>query len=64
LLIGLPENATLVVENLLDDECPKSVIKGLILSIHSLIRDEPSVKECEKRYASFVSSLHLITITF
>jgi hypothetical protein len=63
LFIGLSKNATLVVGNLLDYECPKNknVIKGLNLSSHSLIRVEPNlVEECEERYASFVSSQSLL----
>ncbi|RRT35119.1 hypothetical protein BHE74_00047963, partial [Ensete ventricosum] len=45
-----PGNAPLVVGQLLDDECPEDFIKGLILSVRSLLPVEPLVAECEKRY--------------
>lgn len=35
---------------LLDDECPEDFIKGLILSVRSLLPVEPLVEECEKRF--------------
>ncbi|KAJ8437950.1 hypothetical protein Cgig2_031466 [Carnegiea gigantea] len=44
-----PANAPLVVGQLLDDECPEDFIKGLILSVRSLLPVEPLVAECEKR---------------
>ncbi|XP_027073276.1 clathrin heavy chain 1-like isoform X3 [Coffea arabica] len=44
-----PGNAPLVVGQLLDDECPEDFIKGLILSVRSLLPVEPLVDECEKR---------------
>ncbi|RVX03194.1 Clathrin heavy chain 1 [Vitis vinifera] len=44
-----PSNAPLVVGQLLDDECPEDFIKGLILSVRSLLPVEPLVDECEKR---------------
>ncbi|KAH0933989.1 hypothetical protein HID58_011106 [Brassica napus] len=44
-----PGNAPLVVGQLLDDECPEDFIKGLILSVRSLLPVEPLVEECEKR---------------
>ncbi|XP_065046361.1 clathrin heavy chain 1 isoform X1 [Musa acuminata AAA Group] len=44
-----PGNAPLVVGQLLDDECPEDFIKGLILSVRSLLPVEPLVAECEKR---------------
>lgn len=37
---------------LLDDECPEDFIKGLILSVRSLLPVEPLVDECEKRFSS------------
>ena len=43
-------NAPLVVGQLLDDECPEDFIKGLIISVHSLLPIEPLVEECEKRF--------------
>jgi hypothetical protein len=45
-----PSNAHLVVGQLLDDDCPEDFIKGLILSVRSLLPVEPLVDECEKRY--------------
>ena len=45
-----PGNAPLVVGQLLDDECPEDFIKGLILSVRSLLPVEPLVDECEKRW--------------
>eukprot|EP00246_Nothoceros_aenigmaticus_P001174 TRINITY_DN1157_c0_g1_i1.p1 TRINITY_DN1157_c0_g1~~TRINITY_DN1157_c0_g1_i1.p1 ORF type:complete len:1698 (-),score=398.34 TRINITY_DN1157_c0_g1_i1:654-5747(-) len=44
-----PSNAPLVVGQLLDDECSEDFIKGLILSVRSLLPVEPLVEECEKR---------------
>jgi clathrin heavy chain len=44
-----PSNALLVVGQLLDDDCPEDFIKGLILSVRSLLPIEPLVEECEKR---------------
>ncbi|ONK62482.1 uncharacterized protein A4U43_C07F4390 [Asparagus officinalis] len=44
-----PSNAPLVVGQLLDDECPEDFIRGLILSVRSLLPVEPLVDECEKR---------------
>ncbi|KAK4798250.1 hypothetical protein SAY86_030576 [Trapa natans] len=44
-----PGNAPSVVGQLLDDECPEDFIKGLILSVRSLLPVEPLVEECEKR---------------
>ncbi|KAL0675868.1 hypothetical protein Bca4012_003849 [Brassica carinata] len=44
-----PGNAPLVVGQLLDDECPEDFMKGLILSVRSLLPVEPLVDECEKR---------------
>ena len=44
------------------DECHDDFIKGLTLSIHSLIQVETLVEESEKkRYACFIFSLHLLT---
>lgn len=48
-----PGNAPLVVGQLLDDECPEDFIKGLILSVRSLLPVEPLVDECEKRYRGY-----------
>ncbi|KAL2583171.1 hypothetical protein AAZV13_14G054000 [Glycine max] len=45
-----PGNAPLVVGQLLDDECAEDFIKGLILSVRSLLPVEPLVEECEKRW--------------
>ncbi|KAJ6750992.1 hypothetical protein OIU85_001517 [Salix viminalis] len=44
-----PGNAPAVVGQLLDDECAEDFIKGLILSVRSLLPVEPLVEECEKR---------------
>ncbi|CAN7051173.1 unnamed protein product [Brassica oleracea var. botrytis] len=44
-----PGSAPLVVGQLLDDECPEDFIKGLIISVRSLLPVEPLVEECEKR---------------
>ncbi|KAL0744142.1 hypothetical protein Bca4012_085655 [Brassica carinata] len=44
-----PGNAPLVVGQLLDDECPEDFIKGLIISVRSLLPVETLVEECEKR---------------
>lgn len=49
-----PGNAPLVVGQLLDDECPEDFIKGLILSVRSLLPVEPLVDECEKRFVSHI----------
>lgn len=60
-----PGNAPLVVGQLLDDECPEDFIKGLILSVRSLLPVEPLVDECEKRCcfrSLFVSLLFLIVL--
>lgn len=48
-----PANAPLVVGQLLDDECPEDFIKGIILSVRSLLPIEPLVAECEKRFCNF-----------
>lgn len=53
-----PGNAPLVVGQLLDDECPEDFIKGLILSVRSLLPVEPLVDECEKRCCSNPFSLY------
>lgn len=58
-----PGNAPLVVGQLLDDECPEDFIKGLILSVRSLLPVEPLVEECEKRLFSCPSILVLSFIT-
>jgi len=42
----------MVVGQLLDDECPEDFIKGLILSVRSLLPVEPLVDECEKRFVT------------
>ncbi|RWW04569.1 hypothetical protein GW17_00032197 [Ensete ventricosum] len=47
-----PGNAPMVVGQLLDDECPEDFIKGLILSVRSLLPVEPLVAECEKRFVT------------
>ncbi|KAF7149755.1 hypothetical protein RHSIM_Rhsim02G0063200 [Rhododendron simsii] len=44
-----PGNALLVVRQLLDYDCPEEFIKGLILSVRSLLIIEPLVEELEKR---------------
>ncbi|XP_058200902.1 uncharacterized protein LOC131315714 isoform X2 [Rhododendron vialii] len=44
-----PRNALLVVRQLLDDDCPEDFIKGLILSVRSLLIIEPLLEEFEKR---------------
>ena len=54
-----PGNAPLVVGQLLDDECPEDFIKGLILSVRSLLPVEPLVEECEKRLCPCLSILVL-----
>lgn len=36
----------------MDDECPEDFIKGLILSVRSLLPVEPLVDECEKRFVT------------
>ncbi|KAF7150229.1 hypothetical protein RHSIM_Rhsim02G0065500 [Rhododendron simsii] len=46
-----PGNAPLVVGQLLDDNCPEDFIKGLILSVRSLLTIESLVDEFEKRSA-------------
>jgi hypothetical protein len=56
-----PGNAPLVVGQLLDDECPEDFIKGLILSVRSLLPVEPLVDECEKRFDSFIHLVFVIT---
>jgi clathrin heavy chain len=50
-----PNNAPLVVGQLLDDDCPDDFIKGLILSVRSLLPVEPLVEECEKRSQTEIS---------
>lgn len=45
-----PSKAPQVVGQLLDDDCPEDFIRGLILSVRSLLPVEPLVEECEKRY--------------
>jgi clathrin heavy chain len=52
-----PGNAPLVVGQLLDDECPEDFIKGLILSVRSLLPVEPLVDECEKRFVFHIPQL-------
>jgi hypothetical protein len=56
-----PGNAPLVVGQLLDDECPEDFIKGLILSVRSLLPVEPLVDECEKRFVFCIPPVCLIT---
>lgn len=56
-----PGNAPLVVGQLLDDECPEDFIKGLILSVRSLLPVEPLVDECEKRFDSFNPPFYAFT---
>ncbi|KAK8646629.1 hypothetical protein V6N13_120409 [Hibiscus sabdariffa] len=51
--ISEPSEWSLVVGQLLDDECPEDFIKGLILSVRSLLPVEPLVEECEKRLDNF-----------
>ncbi|KAE9451524.1 hypothetical protein C3L33_16595, partial [Rhododendron williamsianum] len=63
-----PGNAPLVVGQLLDDECPEDFIKGLILSVRSLLPVEPLVEECEKRnrlrlLTQFLEHLNLLILT-
>lgn len=58
-----PGNAPLVVGQLLDDECPEDFIKGLILSVRSLLPVEPLVDECEKRLVSRIP-LHIPLSSF
>lgn len=58
-----PGNAPLVVGQLLDDECPEDFIKGLILSVRSLLPVEPLVEECEKRWCTCLSILGLNFVT-
>ena len=54
----------MVVGQLLDDECPEDFIKGLILSVRSLLPVEPLVAECEKRYRALYLIMLLETISF
>jgi hypothetical protein len=56
-----PGNAPLVVGQLLDDECPEDFIKGLILSVRSLLPVEPLVDECEKRFVFHIPPVYLFT---
>jgi len=56
-----PGNAPLVVGQLLDDECPEDFIKGLILSVRSLLPVEPLVDECEKRLVFRIPPVCLVT---
>jgi clathrin heavy chain len=56
-----PGNAPLVVGQLLDDECPEDFIKGLILSVRSLLPVEPLVDECEKRFVFHILPVYLFT---
>ncbi|XP_020393518.2 clathrin heavy chain 1-like [Zea mays] len=56
-----PGNAPLVVGQLLDDECPKYFIKGLILFVRSLLPVEPLVDECEKRFVFHIPPVYLFT---
>jgi hypothetical protein len=44
-----PGKAPQVVSQLLDDDCPEEFIRGLLLSVRSLLPVEPLVEECEKR---------------
>jgi clathrin heavy chain len=55
-----PNNAPLVVGQLLDDDCPDDFIKGLILSVRSLLPVEPLVEECEKRSQTEISIFSFI----
>ncbi|KAG5560742.1 hypothetical protein RHGRI_003921 [Rhododendron griersonianum] len=53
-------------EKLLDDDCPEDFIKGLILSVRSLLIIEPQVEELEKRnrlqlLTEFLEYLALLT---
>ncbi|KAH0927664.1 hypothetical protein HID58_019920, partial [Brassica napus] len=52
-----PGSAPLVVGQLLDDECPEDFIKGLIISVRSLLPVETLVEECEKREAKMCMSI-------
>ncbi|KAG9439770.1 hypothetical protein H6P81_019935 [Aristolochia fimbriata] len=51
-----PGNAPLVVVQLLDDECPEDFIKGLTLSVRSLLPEELLLEQYEER-----NRLHLLT---
>lgn len=51
----------MVVGQLLDDECPEDFIKGLILSVRSLLPVEPLVDECEKRYDHKLPAIFIAT---
>nr|PNR52339.1 hypothetical protein PHYPA_008713 [Physcomitrium patens] len=44
-----PSKAPQVLSQLLDDDCPEEFIKGLLLSVRSLLSVEALVDECEKR---------------
>lgn len=59
-----PANAPLVVGQLLDDECPEDFIKGLILSVRSLLPVEPLVEECEKRWCPSCNPTFLVLCCF
>lgn len=59
-----PGNAPLVVGQLLDDECPEDFIKGLILSVRSLLPVEPLVDECEKRSVTSPPTVNLNSFNF
>ncbi|KAG9457846.1 hypothetical protein H6P81_002354 [Aristolochia fimbriata] len=45
-----PGNAPLVVVQLLDDECPEDFIKGLTLSVRSLLPEDLLLEQYEERY--------------
>ncbi|KAG9438600.1 hypothetical protein H6P81_021454 [Aristolochia fimbriata] len=45
-----PGNAPLVVVQLLDDECPEDFIKGLTLSVRSLLPEDLLLEQYEGRY--------------
>jgi len=47
-----PGKAPQVVSQLLDDDCPEEFIRGLLLSVRSLLPVESLVEECEKRSSS------------
>ncbi|KAG9438371.1 hypothetical protein H6P81_021683 [Aristolochia fimbriata] len=51
-----PGNAPLVVVQLLDDECPEDFIKGLTLSVRSLLPEDLLLEQYEER-----NRLHLLT---
>nr|AQQ11752.1 clathrin heavy chain 2 [Chara australis] len=44
-----PGNTHIVVGKLIDEEAPEDFIKGLIISVRSLLPVEPLVEACEKR---------------